>query len=94
MRERDIASLVVGNREREAAEIGLHRIEAGGLGIDCQVSGLARAGDPCREAIERAHRLIFGAINLRLARSLYPRVGERFRGSALPGPCGPSPACG
>src|SRR5262249_56836213 len=68
MAERNVASLVGGKREREAAQRRLHRIEARGLGIDRDRAEVARARDPGREAVEAAHGLVAGTIDLRVAR--------------------------
>ena len=56
--ERHVAGLARRDREREAAQLGLHRIERRRLGVDRDHAGLARARDPGVEPVERAHGLV------------------------------------
>ena len=80
--ERHIAGFVRRDGEREAAEAGLHRIEAGGLGVDGDHAEVVGARDPGFQTIERTHALVFRAVDLLLARGLRARGGERDRGEA------------
>ena len=67
MADRHVAGLVVADRQREAAEVRLHRIEVGGLGVDRDHADVVGARDPGVEPVERAHGLVFGAVDLLLA---------------------------
>ena len=78
--DRHVAGLVVGHGEREAAEMRLHRIEAGGLGVDRDHAEVARAGDPGVEPVERAHGLVLGTVDRRRARLGGTRSGKRNGG--------------
>src|ERR1700730_17849572 len=103
--ERDIAGVVGRERERNAADLGPHRIDRIGLGLDREMTGLARACDAGRELFEIADGVILAAIDRRFTRSFRAGGGER-NGCALEA-CGfvflspsrfagwaPSPACG
>ena len=79
MTERHVAGLVRRHGKREAAQLRLHRIAARGADIDGDNAEVARALDPGVEPIETAHRLIFAAIELGVARGLHARAGERLR---------------
>src|SRR5216683_1715199 len=79
MAERNVASLVGGEREREAAQRRLHRIEARGLRIDCDRAELARARDPGGEPVQAAHDFVAGAIDLGVARGREAPSRERLR---------------
>src|SRR5262249_29121120 len=83
MAERNVASLVGGEREREAAQRRLHRIEARGLRIEREHPELARARDPGGEPVEAAHDLVAGAIDLAVARGGEAGGRERLRRERL-----------
>ena len=78
MADRHVAGFVVADRQREAAEVRLHRIEAGGLGVDRDHADVSRARDPGVEPVERAHGLVFRAVD-RLSRAASPRARLRGR---------------
>ena len=60
--ERHVAGLVVGDGEREAAQLRRHRIEAGGLGVDRDDADVLGAQHPGVQPVERAHGLVFAAV--------------------------------
>src|SRR5690348_9826791 len=59
MRQRDIASLVWRHRQREPAQLGLHRIETVGLYVERDKADVARALDDGAQSIDRAYGLVF-----------------------------------
>ena len=67
-------------RARSRTDAGLHRIEAGGLGVDRDHADVIGARDPFLQARQRAHAFVFAAVDLGVARSLGARGGERDRG--------------
>src|SRR5262249_36600066 len=79
VRQRNVASLVGGERKRETAQRRLHGIEARGLGIERDRAELARARDPGGEPVEAAHDLVAGAIDLGVARGREAGGRERLR---------------
>ena len=54
----DIAGAPRREAKREADELGLHRIERGGFGVDRQLAFLPRRGDPDIEPLEALHGFI------------------------------------
>ena len=82
--DRHVAGFVVADRQREAAEVRLHRIETGGLGVDRHQADVFRAGDPGLEPVERAHGFIFGTVDRRrthfAARAAARQMGVKGRG--------------
>ena len=79
-RDRHVAGFVGRKRKRKAAQAGLHGVEAGGLGVDRDHAHLMRARDPFLQAGERAHALVFAAVDFLLACGFSARGGERDRG--------------
>src|SRR4029077_10343150 len=79
VRQRHIAGLVRRQRQREAAQGGLHRIETVGLGVDGDGAEIAGARDPGFEPVEAAHGLVFSAVEFLAARKVEPRRGEYLR---------------
>ena len=95
VRQRHVAGLVRSERQREAAQRRLHRIEARGLGVNGDETLVAGALDPGFEPVEAAHRFVFGAVEFLRVRDVEPRGGERLRREfAIRGAGSPSPACG
>ena len=95
VRQRHVAGLVRSQRQREAAQRRLHRIEAGGLGVDGNKTLVAGALDPGLEPVEAAYRFIFGAVEFLAMRGIEPRGSKRLRRQlAVRGARSPSPACG
>src|SRR5262249_56644345 len=84
--ERNVASLVGGERERETAQRRLHRIEVRGLGTDRDRAKLARARATGREAVDGAHDLETGAVALGVARGCEAPTRERSRRAPLSRP--------
>ena len=80
MGERHVASLVRRDRERDAAQRGLHGVETVGLGIERNHAAVARARDPGVEPVEAAHDLVARTVDLGVAGGLDTRGGERLRG--------------
>jgi len=78
--KRHIKSFVGRQRERETAQGRLHRVEAGGLGVDRDHAQLMRSRDPFLQAGKRAHAFVFAAIDFLLARGFRARGGERDGG--------------
>src|SRR5580658_7209667 len=70
MRQRHVAGLVRREREREAAEIRLHRIERTGLGINGDKTLIARALDPGFEPRQVANSFVLAAIEFLLMRGV------------------------
>ena len=79
VRQRHVAGLVRRQRQRKAAQLRLHRIEAGGLGVDRDKTLVAGALDPGLEPVEAAHGFVFGAVEFLAVRDVEPRGGERLR---------------
>ncbi len=77
--ERNVASLVGRERQRETAQRRLHRVDTRGDGIDRDNPQLARARNPGVEPFGTAHDLVAGAIDLRVARRCHARGGARLR---------------
>jgi len=63
MAERDIARFARRSGERNADEIGLHRIERGGVGIDGEGADVAGAGDDLIELLKGGDALIAGGVD-------------------------------
>src|ERR1700682_2494253 len=83
MAKRNVAGVVRSERECDAAERRLHRIDRGGLGFEREVAGVVDALDPAMELIEAANRLIGVAIDRYFSRRLRARGGERLRREGL-----------
>ena len=66
MAERGVAGLVRRDREREADEFGLQRIERRRLGVEGDKPDLVGAGDPGAELVEAPHRPVGRAVDHRL----------------------------
>ena len=81
--ERDIAGVVGRKRQRNAADLGLHRVDRRCLGLDGEMADIVNAGDPPLQLFEAAHGLVFAAIDPGLARRVGARGGERDRGEGL-----------
>ena len=64
MAERHVAGLARRHRHREADELGLHGIEAGGLGVEGEAAGRARLGDPGFELRQLGDGLVLRAVDL------------------------------
>src|SRR5262249_53031620 len=77
--QRNVASLVGGEREREAAQRRLHGIEARGLRIERDRAELARARDPGGEPGAAAQAFVVGAVDLGVARGRDAGGRERLR---------------
>ncbi len=77
MADRHVAGFVRRHGERESAQMRLHRIEAGGLGVDRDDADFMRARDPGFQPRDRAHALVFAAVDLGVAGLLGARGGER-----------------
>ncbi len=80
MTERHVTGFIGRNRERETAQLGGHRVEAGGFGIDRDDAEVVSARDPFLQARQRAHAFVFGAVDLGVAGSFGAGGGERDRG--------------
>src|SRR5262249_6722760 len=83
MAERNVASLVGGERERETAQRRLHGIEARGLGIERDRAEVARARDPGGQPVEAAHDLVARPIDLGVACGRDARGRECLRRELL-----------
>ncbi len=93
--KRHVKGFVGRQRERETAQGRLHRVEAGGLGVDRDHAQLMRSRDPFLQAGKRAHAFVFAAIDFLRARGFRARGGERDGGeSPRRGVCAPSPLVG
>jgi len=79
MRKRHVAGLVRRHREREAAQLRLHRIETVSLDIERDNTDIARAVDESAQGFKCAHGLVFGAVKFLFMGSIKPRCGERLR---------------
>ena len=79
MTERHVARLIRPDRERETAQLGLHRIETRGLRVDGDKAVLARALDPGLEPVEAAHGLVSRAVEFFAARRRKACSRERLR---------------
>ncbi len=75
--ERDIAGVVRRQRQRDAAEVGLHRIVDAGHGLEHEVAGIMGARNPCLELVEAADRLVLAAIDRELSRGFRARLRQR-----------------
>ncbi len=62
MGERHVGGLARRDRQREADELGLHRVDRRRLGVEGDTAGGASVHDPSREAVGRRHRLVFGTV--------------------------------
>ena len=91
MAERHVAGFVVGDRQREAAEARLHRIEAGGLGVDRDDADVLGARDPGLQPVERADGLVFAAVDLAAPCAAAQMGGGQRRGREVA--AGPRPCC-
>ena len=80
--ERDIAGIVGCERERNAAHLGLHRIDRVRLGLDRDMALIMHPRNPGVKRVEAADGLVRVAIDRKLARGLGTCGGERNR-SAL-----------
>ena len=76
--ERDIAGVVRRERQRDAAHLGLHRIDRIRLGLDGEMAGIVHPRDPGVELGERADGEVLAAVDRRLARGFGARGGERL----------------
>ena len=92
--QRHVAGGVGADREREAAQLRLHRIEARGLGVDRNHAGIDRARDPGAQFIDRAHRLVARAVERRGLGRSDAGFGERLRGRTAGGRNGCGFLCG
>src|SRR5258708_33082763 len=101
--ERDLAGVIRCQRLRNAAHLGLHRIDRIGLRLDGEITDIAGASDPGVELLELADGLVLAAIDRRFSRSFGAGGGKRDRGAfearglVMPlsrGCRAPSPACG
>ncbi len=79
VRQRHIAGIVRRQRQRDAAEIGLHRIDRVCPDLDRDMAGIMDARDKGVELLERLDRLVFAPVDRKLAQRLFARGGERDR---------------
>ena len=79
VRDRHVTGLVGRQRQRKAAQPGLHRIETRGLGVDRDIAEIARALDPGVEPRKLAHGFVFRAVEFLAMRDVEPRRGQRLR---------------
>ncbi len=79
VRQRHVAGLVGTHRERDAAQLRLHWIEACRRRVHRDCADVPRALGPGLEPVEAAHDLIFAAVELGGARGLAARLGQRLR---------------
>ncbi len=77
--QRHVAGLVGADCEREAAQLRLHRIEAGGLGVDRDHAGVDGARHPVAQPLQGEHRLVARTIEFRGLGRGDARFGERLR---------------
>src|SRR6516165_10122400 len=82
VRDRDIAGLAWTERQRNAANVGLHRVFRARLGLDRKVSHTVHAREKAVELIESRDGLIPAPIDRKLLRRLLARCGQR-NGRAL-----------
>ena len=80
MRERDVTGLVRSDRQCNAAERRLHRVDAERLDVDRNDSQIEGARDPGFEPIDAAHDLVACALDLARACRFQPHRGELLRG--------------
>ena len=80
MSDRDVAGFARRDGERNAHDLGLHRIERGRLGAEGDDAGLERARDPAAELGGGGDRLVGGNVDL-----LGPGARGALRGEALRG---------
>ena len=79
VRERNVTGLVRRDRERDAAQRGLHRIDAEGLDVDRHDAGVVGARNPGRETIGVADDFVRRPVDLRRARGFQPGGSELLR---------------
>src|SRR5258708_24616382 len=100
--ERDVAGVIRCQRQRNAAHLGLHRIDRIGLRLDGEITDIAGASDPGVELLELADGLVLAAIDRRFSRSFGAGGRKRARGAfeaprfafpVSPAWCAPSPPC-
>ena len=73
MADRHIAGFIRRHGHGEAAQMRLHRIEAGGLGVDRHMAGLVGAGDPVLQSLQRADGFIAAVVDLLVTQFLRAR---------------------
>ena len=79
--ERDVAGVVGGKRQRDAADFRLHRVVGVRLGLDGEVADIVHPRQPGLELRQGTDRLVLAAIDPRLARFFGARRGEVLRGT-------------
>ena len=67
---------VVGQRQREAGYLRLHRIDRGALGLEGDHTGLARRPHPVVECLDVADGDVAASVDLCRCEGLGPRLGE------------------
>ena len=102
--ERNVAGIVRRQRQRNARDLRLHRIDRIRLGLDGEMADIVHPRDPGLERIEAADGLVFLAIDRNFARGFGARGGKRDRGAleaggfvlpvTAPARCAPSPLAG
>ena len=86
--ERDVAGVVGRQRQRDAADLRLHRIDRVGLGVDREMAGIVGARDPGLE-FDRALRMVWyllrstGSFRAASARAAASEIGVPLRLAAL-----------
>ena len=88
MAERKVSRLIRRNRERDPAQLCLHRIDAADFGFQREETGVVGARDPVLEPAERRYRLVFRMIELRAAQRFDAALSQRDGGEAAFLACG------
>src|SRR6185437_10790490 len=79
--ERNVAGLVGSERQRNAADVCLHRVLGTRFGLEGKLAGLTRACSPCLQVRQRAKGLVFVAIDRRAARFFGARCCQPLWGA-------------
>ena len=77
--QRHVAGVVGAKREADPDQLGLHRVEQAGLGIDRHLARSEGAGDPVFEPLARLHAFIGGEVDRRHRGQLLPVAAHRGR---------------
>ena len=77
--ERNVAGFVRRQRQRDAAEPRLHRVDAVGFDSDRHGAEVGRARDPGLQPVGRAHDLVARTVERNLAQALDTFFGKRHR---------------
>ena len=78
--ERDVAGIVGAQREADPDQLGLHRVEHAGLGIDREPARGEGPVDPCCQPLGGLHAFIGCQIDRRHRRQVLPAATRRGRG--------------